>query len=183
MPHAAADKVVYLMRGLPCTGKSYAARKLAGEHGIVCETDEYFYTHVGADRHRYDYDADLLEEARRWNFQRFTAAVSEGVGVIVVDRGNGLSEATAAYARYAVAHGYRIELAEPQSPWWKAIRPLLADKQKNKDQLDRWAQRLHQISKGIHRVPLATIHRWIRNWRPDVTVDRILAYRPNRKRR
>jgi len=32
-------KTVYLMRGLPSSGKSHTARQLAGQTGIVCETD------------------------------------------------------------------------------------------------------------------------------------------------
>ena len=62
-------KIVYLMRGLPSSGKSHTARKLAGQTGIVCETDEYFYTHLGDDPARYDYRPELLEEARQWNFE------------------------------------------------------------------------------------------------------------------
>lgn len=34
--------IVYLMRGLPSTGKSHTARRLAGDSGRVCETDEFF---------------------------------------------------------------------------------------------------------------------------------------------
>ncbi|MBI2479880.1 MAG: hypothetical protein HYV60_14985 [Planctomycetia bacterium] len=35
-------KQVYLMRGLPACGKSHTTRRLAGEQGIVLETDHYF---------------------------------------------------------------------------------------------------------------------------------------------
>ena len=41
------EQIVYLMRGLPCCGKSHTARKLAGDQGVVLETDEYFYHCVG----------------------------------------------------------------------------------------------------------------------------------------
>ncbi len=47
-------KIVYLMRGLPSSGKSHMARKLAGDNGLVCETDTYFHAHVGEDPERYD---------------------------------------------------------------------------------------------------------------------------------
>ena len=52
------------MRGLPGCGKSHMARRLAGDAGIVLETDEYFYTQVGNDPTSYDYDGDLLPAAR-----------------------------------------------------------------------------------------------------------------------
>lgn len=92
-------KIVYLMRGLPATGKSHTAKKLAGENGVICETDEYFHTEVG-------------DEPRR--FERFVAS---GTTSIVVDRGNSLSTETQRYARYAVDHGFRVELKEPGSDW------------------------------------------------------------------
>ncbi len=50
------------MRGLPACGKSFTARQLAGESGIVLETDQYFYAEVGEDPRRYDYDDELLPE-------------------------------------------------------------------------------------------------------------------------
>ncbi|MDA1016546.1 MAG: hypothetical protein O3A00_19080 [Planctomycetota bacterium] len=40
-------KVVYLMRGLPASGKSHMAKRLAANAGVVFETDQYFYTQVG----------------------------------------------------------------------------------------------------------------------------------------
>src|SRR5687768_12834933 len=46
-PATMTDKIVYLMRGLPSCGKSTTAKKLAGDTGVICETDEYFYTQVG----------------------------------------------------------------------------------------------------------------------------------------
>ena len=99
------DKIVYLMRGLPCCGKSFTARRLAGDTGIVLETDEYFYHCVGDDPARYDYDARALPDARRWNFERFLRAVADCVSPIVVDRGNDVSPESCQYARHAVDHG------------------------------------------------------------------------------
>ena len=85
-----SEKIVYLMRGLPSCGKSYTAKKLAGDTGVVCETDEYFYTHVGEDPKKYDYKKELMGEARRWNFARFAEAVDAGVEAIVVDHESGI---------------------------------------------------------------------------------------------
>ncbi len=56
------------MRGLPSTGKTHTARRLAGDTGITCETDEFFYTQVGSDPNIYDYDSKRKTEAREWNF-------------------------------------------------------------------------------------------------------------------
>jgi hypothetical protein len=170
------EKVVYLMRGLPCCGKSYTARTLAGETGVVLETDQYFYTEVGEDPKRYDYRADLLPAARQWNFQRFVQAVAAGRSPIVVDRGNGLNAETRRYARHAVEHGCRVELREPESPWWQEIRSLLKAKKTNRERLYQWADRLAEMSRSGHRVPAATIRHWMDKWKPNLTIEQILEY-------
>ena len=168
------DNVIYLMRGLPSCGKSHTARKLAGQTGVVCETDAFFYTQVGADPSQYDYDPALLQAARDWNFDCFQRAVDAGRSPIVVDRGNSRNRETQRYARYGIDHGYQVELKEPQSPWWREIRMLLRAKQIHGQNLDRWAQRLAQINQSTHRTSAATIRHWMTYWQPDLTIEDIL---------
>ena len=92
-------KQVYLMRGLPACGKSHMARRLAGDDGLVLETDQYFYTQVGEDPGSYDYSDELLPKARQWNLARFREALARQISPIVVDRGNGLNPETRANHR------------------------------------------------------------------------------------
>lgn len=168
------DRIVYLMRGLPSCGKSYTAKTLCAQGGIICETDEYFYTQVGEDPHRYDYRNDLLAEARQWNFERFTRAVDSGVSPVVVDRGNGRNRESQAYVRYAADHGYHVELKEPESDWWQEIRVLLKYKEVTREILYQWADRLAEMSRSNHRVPASTIRDWMDHWKHDLTVQDIL---------
>jgi len=171
-------KIVYLMRGLPACGKSHRARRLAGETGVVLETDQYFYTQVGDDPAKYDYSGELLETARQWNLDRFRQAVAQGISPIVVDRGNGLNPETLQYAAHAVAHEYHLELAEPDSSWWYELRVLLKYKEYVDDKLfDAWAERLSVATRDSHRVPAATIRHWMASWRHDLTIEAILAGR------
>jgi hypothetical protein len=169
--------IVYLMRGLPGSGKSRKAIELAGSDGAVFETDQYFYrSSVGSGvRGQYRYDSNQLKAAREWNLQRFRDAVVRGISPIVVDRGCGLNAETKAYASYAVENGYQVELAEPDSPWWQELRILL----KYKDYLDGvvlddWAKKLANITLAEHRVPSKTIREWMSHWRHDLTVEEIL---------
>ncbi len=171
-------KIVYLMRGLPATGKSHTAKKLAGENGVICETDEYFHTEVGDEPTRFDYDESLMPTAQAWNFKRFERFVASGTTPIVVDRGNSLSMETQRYARYAVDHGYRVELKEPDSEWWQEIRVLLKYKSLTGPVLDQWAQELARYSSSIHRVPPETIRRRMEKWIHGLTVEDVLNYRP-----
>lgn len=103
-------KTVYLMRGLPGSGKSHRARRLAGADGVVLETDQYFYTQVGEDPAWYDFSEALLPAARQWNFDRFCNAITHGVSPIVVDRGNGLNSETRQYAVHAVEQGWHLKV-------------------------------------------------------------------------
>ncbi len=172
-----SGRVVYLMRGLPSCGKSRRAKELAGAMGVVCETDEFFHTQVGDCQKTYSYSADRQQEARDWNFARFTTSVDEGIATIVVDRGNGLNLETQRYARYAVDRGYTVLIAEPDSPWWQEIRVLLKYKDHTMPILNVWAETLANQNRSTHRTPSETIRRWIKNWNPNVTVEAILNYR------
>jgi len=178
-----SEKIVYLMRGLPSTGKSFSARRLAGSTGVVLETDEYFLTQVGEDPTRYDYQKSMMPVARKWNFERFMKAVDEGVSPIVVDRGNALSGESHHYAVYAHQRGYRLELREPESPWWQEIRVLLKYKKYTKPVLDQWAEELARRSKPIHQVSASTIRKRIEKWKWDVTIEDILHYEPSDKKK
>lgn len=170
-----SQRIVYLMRGLPACGKSHRARRLAGGEGIVLETDQYFYTEVGDNPAHYDYRDELLPQAREWNFERFCAAIAEDRSPIVVDRGNGLNPETRLYAAYADEHGYQIDLAEPDSPWWLELRVLLKYKQYVDERLfDAWALKLSEATRDGHRVPAKTIRHWMARWRSNVSVEAIL---------
>lgn len=170
-------KICYLMRGLPACGKSHTARRLAGAQGIVLETDQYFYTQVGEDPGTYDYSDALLPIARQWNLDRFRQAIAQAISPIVVDRGNGLNQETREYAVYACEQGYDVKLAEPDSPWWQELRVLLKYKRSIDDKLfDAWAKQLAESTQDTHRVPQATIRRWMSHWRHDLTVEEILHY-------
>ena len=169
-----SNRVVYLMRGLPGCGKSTTARQLAGEHGLVCETDDYFYSQVGSDSKSYDYDAALLPAARSWNIDQFTEALQRRQFPVVVDRGNGLNVETQAYVLLADEHGYATETREPTSPWWQELRVLLRYREFVADELfDQWAIALSVQSRHRHRVPAETIQRWMLAWQPDLTVEQI----------
>lgn len=172
------EHIVYLMRGLPSCGKSYTAAKLAGETGVICETDEYFYIQVGDDPSQYNYDENLIEEARQWNFERFKKAIDFEISPVIVDRGNGLNTETQKYARYVIPRGYTVELQEPESPWWQEIRVLLKYKRYTLPILETWAKHLAIMSQSTHRVPLSVIRQRMLKWKYDLTVQDILDYEP-----
>lgn len=102
-------------------------------------------------------------------------ALAAGISPIVVDRGNGLNAETREFAAMAIEHGYAVELAEPDSSWWRELRVLLKYKEFFDEKFfDAWAQKLAQSTRDDHRVPASTIRNWMQHWRHDLTVDQIL---------
>lgn len=167
-----SKKIVYLMRGLPSCGKSYRARELAGDHGIICETDQYFYTEVGDNPKAYNYDDSLLTVARDWNLTNFRNAVEQQHPIVVVDRGNGLNAETYDYIKIARDLQYDVQFAEPTSAWWKELRVLLKYRSYVSGELfDLWADTLAQENRETHRAKSSTIRRWMASWKYDLTVD------------
>ena len=166
-------KIVYLMRGLPSCGKSYTAARLAGESGVICETDQYFYTRPG-DPSSYTYQDDQMEAARQWNFEQFCKAVDEGRSPVIVDRGNSRSVESKVYIQYARERGYEVQLREPESDWWREIRVLLKYKQYTGPVLDLWAERLAKLNRQTHRTSAKVIRRWMEHWKYDLTIEDIL---------
>ena len=104
-----------LMRGLPGSGKSYAARALTdGVPGaVVFSTDDFFRTAHGG----YAFEPRLLPEAHAWNQRRAATAVQAGTPLIVIDNTNLMLWEMAPYAELAVRGGYAVELRVATTPW------------------------------------------------------------------
>lgn len=79
----AQKKELVLMRGLPGSGKSTKAKKIAGEIGVVYSTDDFFMVDG-----KYLYDPKLIGENHEKNFQRTLKALKEGKPLIVIDNTN-----------------------------------------------------------------------------------------------
>ena len=98
--------IVYIMRGLPGSGKSTKARELVGPVGLVCSTDDFFTKADG----KYAYDRSRIREAHAWNQARFRSGVRAKVPRIAVDNTNTLPWQWQPYERFAREHGYAVEL-------------------------------------------------------------------------
>jgi len=103
---------LYIMRGLPGSGKSTMARHILaqslseGAEGYIFSTDDYFLNHLG----NYVFDPVKLAAAHSWNQDRAIKAMSKHVDTIIIDNTNILKAHYAPYVAEAVARGYRIHV-------------------------------------------------------------------------
>jgi len=169
-------KVLIIMRGLPWCGKSYRAKELKGNTGVIYSTDEFFYTQVKPEcPDEYSFVPRYLGTAHKWNLLRAQKSIEQGVPLIIIDNTNTTASEPKAYVEYAVAQGYEVKIEEPTSPRWLDIAALLRDKKNNKKALKEWAFKLEEGSKETHNVPAFAIEKMMWRWEPDLTVEQILA--------
>src|SRR5258708_3097523 len=129
-------KTAYIMRGVPGSGKSTIAKKLAGEKGVVHSTDSYFYID-GAYRH----DASKLREYHKLNLGAFCASLKADIPIVICDNTNVKYWNFTQYVKAAHEAGYIVAYVTLPHP-----SPEVA------------AQRT------IHNVPPDVIREMIRGW-------------------
>ncbi len=57
------EKTLFIVRGLPGSGKSTFAEKLVGSDFLVCEADKYF---IDKETGQYNFDGSKIKDAHRW---------------------------------------------------------------------------------------------------------------------
>lgn len=131
---------MYVMRGLPGSGKSYKARQLQSElaGSVVYSTDDFFMVNG-----EYKFDPKRLAANHAANQKRARQACETGVDVIIDNTGLKAWECRE-YVRMALDHGYKVVLVEPETSWAKD--PVECAK------------------RNSHGVPLETIERMLASW-------------------
>lgn len=144
----AGQGVMYIMRGLPGSGKSTRARQIA-QGGQIFSTDDFF-TIQG----KYQYDPEFISDAHFWNVTRVQEAIKQGISPIVVDNTNVQAWEMKPYAQMAVNAGYQVKVVEPDTSWAFDAAEL--------------------AKRNQHGVPLNAIEDKIKAWEPNTTLDDIL---------
>ena len=171
----APEKTLIIMRGLPWCGKSYRAKELAGDSGVIFSTDEYWYKVNYPDKpDEYNFNQRFLGAAHKWNQLRAQRAIDMSTPLIIIDNTNTIASEPKPYVQYAHWQGYKICIEEPTSERWLEIRELLKAKKANKKALKDWAGKLAEGSKETHNVPFFAIEKMMWRWHSDLTVDDIL---------
>lgn len=133
---------LYIMRGLPGSGKTTLASSLEG--AVRLSTDQYWERPDG----RYDFNPSLLSDAHEWAKVRAKGLMSIGRHKfdlnlpscdLIIDNTNIKVEHMRPYLELAEQYGYEPVTLQPMTPWaWE---------------VEECAKR------NIHGVPLETIQR------------------------
>lgn len=172
--------IMYLMRGVPGSGKSHLALRLAGgDQTKVFSTDEYFDRMEGG--YKANWKMEKLFGAHKWNQNRVRAAMQRGITPVVVDNTNIRMKDARAYIEFAQQYQYWPEIKESDSPWWLQIQELLKNKNLNAEEIKGWANKLangfqheDKTIQNTHGVPEEVIHRMLTGLTP-YTVDDVKA--------
>jgi len=141
-------KKLYIMRGLPGSGKSFKAKQL-GINGVVFSTDEYFIIDG-----KYILKLDELPNAHAWNRERAIASIKDGITPIVIDNTNVKAWEPRPYVEAGLLHGYDVSIEYAGTPWSFDVDEL--------------------VKRNNHNVSKAVIEGMLANFKMDLTVDDIM---------
>jgi predicted kinase len=133
-------KTLYIMRGLPGSGKSTEAAKIGG---VICSADDHFVVN-GV----YAFDPKQLGEAHARCKAKAQGAMRRGEAVVVVDNTNTQAWEARDYRQMARDLGYKVEVVEVGERTPEAI--------------ELYAER------NTHGVPKAAIERMAARWEDEV---------------
>ncbi|MEE6472502.1 hypothetical protein FKM82_009626 [Ascaphus truei] len=113
---------IYLLRGLPGSGKSSLARKLKRDFpsALVFSTDDFFIMDDGT----YLFNQNLLQEAHKWNRKRASKAMKRGKTPIIIDNTNIQAWEMKPYAIMALENYYKVIFREPDTRWKFNVQEL-----------------------------------------------------------
>ena len=136
---------VYLLMGLPGSGKSSWASRKADEHGvIVCSADHYFETEAG-----WVFDPTKSAEAHNACLRLFDRATKDRTPCVVVDNTNTTHAEIAPYMALALAYGHSVQPCLFLTTVSKAVE-----------------RNIHNVPREVIERMAASLERTIETWPP-----------------
>lgn len=108
------SKTMFIMRGVPGSGKSTIARALQQVYpsAVICSADNYFMK-----ENEYNYRADDLGSAHKFCQEKAVEAVKNDTNVIVIDNTNVKRWEMKFYLDLARQQLYRVVFVQPHPDW------------------------------------------------------------------
>lgn len=152
------EKVLYVARGIPGSGKSYTMKQMVPKENIF-STDDFWGPN-------YDFNPSKIGFAHNWNQNRVHDATKRGMTPIAVDNTNLTWKEIKPYYKMAKHNGYRVEYVESQSPWWKKISQYFGDPtfKPGSESFDKAVEIFD--NKNTHGVPKEVLAKMLMKWTP-----------------
>ena len=157
-------KKVFLIRGLPGSGKSTKAKELVELYKPQCkevdpahlETDRFFARKTSwNETGEYKFVPEKLGIAHHWNLNRFKDLIDLAFEVVIVSNTFTIKSELKPYVEYAHSRNYEIELLESSTPWAWDVEEC--------------------FKKNIHGVPKESIQKMLNRFQRGLTVEEILS--------
>ncbi|KAL7676604.1 hypothetical protein ACOME3_002853 [Neoechinorhynchus agilis] len=140
-------KVMFILRGLPGSGKSYISRQLCRKYPehLVCSADHFF---IDPDTKTYNYNFNLIHEAHLQCRSRALRAVSQHrANAVIVDNTNiRYFDEIYPYVKIAILYSYLPIVLETVSDWRTCF--------------------IHLCERNTHGVPNETLKKKVSLYRP-----------------
>lgn len=104
---------MYILRGLPGSGKSYLSKSLANDKTIICSADNY---HVNQTTGLYEWSQNNQKAAHEYCYNMAVDAVNNGSDCIIDNTNINTTEYTK-YVKLAEKNNYEVIILEPTTPW------------------------------------------------------------------
>jgi predicted kinase len=100
---------VYIVRGLPGSGKSTKVKTLLGnKQYVICSADNFFVDSSG----RYSFVPSLIKDAHKYCQERFLKAIRNNIPTIIVDNTNTQKWEYQYYLNLADQYDYDVEIID-----------------------------------------------------------------------
>lgn len=108
-------KILYLMQGIPGSGKTTIAKEIRAQTaGVILSTDDFWYEVTEGDTtyrgDTYKFDRSRLGEAHQWNQKRAEDSMRFGASAVIIDNTNIRARDVIPYVVAARIHGYDIQV-------------------------------------------------------------------------
>lgn len=154
--------LMFIMRGIPSSGKSTTARKIAARltDAVICSADHYFGD--TPEEYKKNFHGSKLGAAHNLCRERAEAAMMNGQTVIV-DNCNVKHEHYAPYITLAERYGYTPIIVESAwSEWRDRIKPAII--KGSREEQAAIAEECSNRNAYTHGCPAHTILKMMREW-------------------
>ena len=165
--------VLYVLRGVPGSGKSFRAAELVSDPANIFSADKWFSPTDDYEEYRRNWSPEKLQVAHSFCKESLTDAMRRGISPVSVDNTNILCRDFLPYVELAEKYQYMCLIEESRSPWWLEIKELLSDTCANAKLIEEWAKKLSEgfehngrVIKNGHGVPEQVILRMLMKFQP-----------------